>query len=776
MGVGATEAWERAGGRVSVSRSPRSRARRIRALATSLLALLAVSFPPHARGADDEVPTPRARAVLVAEAPVIDGVLDDAIWSESPVYDAFTQVEPVQGAAPSQRTEMRILTDGETLYIGLRAWDDEPDRIVVNRMGRDELFFYDDHFLITLDPFLNRRSGYFFLVNPAGGRRDGTFERDVSEPNWDGIWYADARIDAEGWTAELAIPFRTLALRPGADEWGLNVSRRVRRSNEESRWADPFVQRFMINMTRAGVLEGMSVASQGVGLDVVPSMSVQGVHDELAVPDNRDKLRLEPSFDAFYRILPGLTGSVTVNTNFGQTEIDDAQVNLTRFELFFPEKRSFFLQDSGIFNFGGLESENGIPFFSRRIGLDANVEPVRLLGGGKITGRVGRFNVGLLSIQQDRNQGVDDTNLAVARVAADVFDGSTMGVLLTHGDPRSDDENLLVGGDFNLRTNRIIENRYVTGSLWLQETFSEEPGRAYGSRSTAFGGELAYPNDIVNWRLTYKEFQPGFDPALGFVNRTDIRFYDALARYRIRRTAGFARTIDFELNPDLTTNRDDEVQLVNARIVPLRLTTTWEDILEVFVYHTWERVPSAFFVAPHVGVPAGTYSTSGAYVQLDSSQARAVRVILRIGYGSLYDGEVLRGRAVVEWRPSAHLQLSAEIDERRLWNLESCFGSTAASGTCDAIASPAVVRPVDFLLHLARVRAQVNFSPDVSWSTVVQWENVTDSLTAQSRIRWIIEPGRELFFVVGQDFDASPDAFRVGETAVTAKLSWTFRF
>lgn len=701
------------------------------------------------------------------EVPILDGSLKDAVWERAEIADDFEQVEPVPGGRPSFRTEMRVLTDGDTLFIGLRAYDDDPDGIVVNRMGRDEFFFWDDHFLLSIDPFRDRRNGYFFLVNAVGGRRDGSIERDSTESNWDGIWYAAAQIDEGGWSAEIAIPFKTLPFRPGSDEWGLNVERRVRRSNESMRWADASLERLSTNMSRAGALEGMRAARRGIGLDVIPSMSVVGLHDERA---NRDKLRLEPSFDAFYRLLPGLTASVTANTDFRQTEVDDAQLNLTRFELFFPEKRSFFLQDSGIFDFGGLDTENGIPFFSRRIGLDRNLDDVRLLGGGKITGRVGRFNVGLVSIQQDRNLGLDDRNLSVARVSANVLEGSTLGLLLTHGDPRSRNGNLVAGADFNLRSNEIVQGRYVTGSLFLLQNFDEEEGRAYGQRSTGWGGELAYPNDHVNWRVAFRDYQNGFDPKLGFVNRSDIRLYEGSYRYRIRRSRGIVRTVDFEARPSLTTDRDDETQLTNWGFIPIRITTGFGDVIETFVYQAFERVPVSFPLADHVFVPSGVYSTAGGYVQVESSQARPFQVLLRLGYATLYTGEIARARLAVEWRPSPHWLLAAELDERQLWSFESCRGAVACDG------SPGTTRTSAFALRLARVRVGINFTPDLSWSTLVQYENRTDALAAQSRIRWIVEPGREIFFVVGQDFDASPSDFRVTSTEIIAKASWTFRF
>lgn len=724
-------------------------------------------------GSEGDPAPPEARAVLVDEAPVLDGVLDDPVWQQAEPIGDFTQVEPKNRAPGTFATEVRILTDGESLFIGFRGYDAEPDRIVANRLGRDELFFYDDHLLVSIDPSHNHRTGYFFLVNPRGGRRDGSFERDIVEANWDGIWYAQARIDAEGWTAEIAIPFRTVALQEGADTWGLNLSRRVRRMNEEVRWADPVLQRFPTNMDRAGDLHGLSVASQGIGLDVVPAATVRGLHDEIK---NRDKLAVEPIFDAFYRVTPSLTAAVTANTDFAQTEVDDAQVNVTRFDLFFPEKRSFFLQDTGIFNFGGLTAENGIPFFSRRIGLDSDLDSIRLLGGGKLTGRAGPMNLGFLSIQQDNNQGVEDTNLSVARASMNVFDQSSVGMILTHGNPRSEDHNLLAGADLNLRSNRLIEDRVVTANLWHQETFSENEHENYGDRSSGWGAEVAYPNDRINWLVGASELQRGFNPALGFVNRTDIRRYDGSYRRRFRSGTRAIRTFDVQTTNFVVTDRNDEVESVVIGLFPMRIANQRDDVLDFYVFASYEDVPRAFFIAPHLGVPAGTYTTWGTYLELFTSQARALRAEIRAGYGGLYDSDSARGRVLVEWRPSVHWMISAEMDERWILGLGACRAETAAAGTCTANAGTDVLRTTDAPIHLARLRLQINFTPDLAWSTIAQYENVTDAFGMQSRIRWIVTPGRELLLVVGQDFDAAPDDFRVRRTRPAAKLSWTYRF
>jgi len=713
---------------------------------------------------------PRVRAVLVEEPPIVDAELDDPAWQQAELVTDLTQVEPKQGAPPSFRTEIRIVTDGDTLFVAMRAYDPDPDAIVVNRMARSEMFFYDDNFNVNLDTFHDHRSGYFFQVNPVGGRRDGTFEGDVFEENWDGIWYAKATIDEAGWRAEIAIPFKTLGFVEGKDVWGLNLTRRIRRFNEDNRWADPTIQRLSINMAQAGELHGMSVARTGIGLDVVPSMSVGGVHDEFK---NRDKLITEPSLDAFYRVLPSVTASVTANTDFAQTEVDDTQVNLTRFALFFPEKREFFLREKGLFDFGGLENENGIPFFSRRIGLDDDIQPIRLLGGGRVTGRVGRYRIGLLDVQQDGDEGFGDTNLGVARISRTIFQESAAGVILTHGDPASNDENLLAGADINFRSSRLIPNRSISVNGWVQQDFR---GEAYGDRSSAFGGSVIYPNDRVNFKLKYKEFQKGYDPALAFVNRTDVRGYEGEYRFRFRQATGPVRMYDILTTANVFTDRDDVAETAAFNFSPIRITSPMEDLFEVKFVYLYDDVPRPFFLTRHIGVVPGEYHGHSGLVEYTMSQARPLRVKLTAAVGTFYDGWGWRFAPTFEWRPSMHWLLALELDERHFADFYACKGSTIGTAECTEEAQGPWRRHTGFETRLVRVRVQIAFTTELSWSTLVQYDNLSNGLSAQSRLRWIITPGREFFLVVGQDFDATPGDLRVRQTQPVAKLRWTYRF
>ncbi|MBW2497390.1 MAG: hypothetical protein JRF61_08980, partial [Deltaproteobacteria bacterium] len=497
--------------------------------------------------------------------------------------------------------------------------------------------------------------------------------------------------------------------------------------------------------------------------------------------DDKQNIDPEPSFDARYRLLPSLTASATVNTDFSQTAVDDRQINFTRFALFFPERREFFLQDAGIFSFGGLDQQNGLPFFSRRIGLADDGETIRLHGGGKVTGRVGRFNIGALNIQQDGNAGVRDTNLSVVRMSANVLEESKVGFIVTHGDPLSNDSNLLGGLDFNYRSNDLVADRVVAGTAWVQQSFSGDSSSDYSNRSSAFGGEISYPNDIVNWKLGYRELQGGFNPALGFANRTDIRRYEGNYRYRFRPAASTIRTFDVRVTGELTTDRDDEAQTAILNFLPLRITTQIEDSIELRISHLYENLAAPFYITDHIGIRPKDYHYTGAVLQITTSRNRKLSGALALGYGGFYDTTAYRISPSISWRPSAHFVLAIEHDERQYFGMKACNGAVDDLGNplnCepDPITGNSSKRTTDFVTRVSRVRMKINFTPDISWETITQYDNVSDAWGAQSRFRWIIEEGRDLFLTVAQNFDASPGDFRVGQTESAVKLRWTFRF
>ena len=676
------------------------------------------------------------------------------------MIDDFTQVEPNPGTAPSERTEIRILVDRETLYFGISCYDREPDLIVARRMQRDDFFFLEDSVSITIDTFHDRRNGFLFQTKPRGGRRDGSFEGRNFESNWDGIWSAKAQITSEGWFAEIAIPFKTLPFKPGGEIWGVNFARVIKRRGETVRWADPSVERRLTDMAEAGFLEGMASAQEGlgVGLDVVPAGTLRRVDDPI---EDRHFTKYTPSLDAFYRIVPSLTASLTVNNDFGATAVDERRVNLNRFGLFFPEKREFFLRDSGIFNFGDLRRENGLPYFSRKIGLSAQGKAIPLPVGGKVAGRLGRFNIGVMDILQKGRGDIDDSNLFVGRVSMNILGESTIGTIVTNGDPLSNEDNTLVGFDFNFRNSTWGGDRVVEASVWNQNTFS--PG--VESSQSAYGVSLRYPNDKINWDMSFREFGEGFNPALGFVNRLGIRRYEGAWRYRWR-PAGDIKTIDARVSGRVTTDRSNDVETVVFAIRPLVLTTDIDDRVELRWVHFHDVVEDPFPIGD-VFIPVGTYDYDQGTVFMRTSNARPVRGTLDLGGGTFRDGTTLRVVPSIEWRPSQHWLLSLSYRVNQFW----IPGQRELS---DGSLGP--IEDQNFSTQLAQMKVFISFTPDITWNTTVQWDNVSESMGLNSIFRWIITPGSDLFIVFNQDFVTEDGELIAGRTEPLIKLDWTFRF
>jgi hypothetical protein len=414
-------------------RTGSSRRRRpLCAVRCALAALALGAAPAHAEAADSSAAsesTPKREISPTAalhklpdgvRPPKIDGRLDDAAWQLATALGAFTQQTPREGAEPTFRTDVKITYDAQYLYIAVRAWDPEPAKLITKVMRRDTTQRTDDRILLAIDSFHDKRNGYLFATNPNSARFEGLIENNQTlRTEWDGIWFARARTDAEGWTCELALPFQSLAFDPAQTTWGFNIIRTLRRFNEESRWASWRQNKSPLDMSEAGTLTGIAGIVPGIGLDVMPYGAVGGFLERNVDPltgalEHRDYATLDPGLDVFYKVTPSVTGALTFNTDFSDSDVDARQVNLDRFALFFPETRDFFLQDAGIFDFGGLGEDdgvddisnpNGMPFFTRSIGIYsdplgvADSEILDIRAGAKLTGRVGRLNFGVMNVQ-----------------------------------------------------------------------------------------------------------------------------------------------------------------------------------------------------------------------------------------------------------------------------------------------------------------------------------------------------------------------------------------
>src|SRR5210317_227563 len=549
--------------------------------------------------------------------PVIDGKLDDAVWRATEYVDDFHQTSPGDGTAPTERTLVRVTYDDEFLYIAANMLDSEPQAIQAKQMIQGQLFRSDDRFWVTLDSFNNKRNDYFFQVNANGVRRDALRENNARFiDEWATIWHAESQMHADGWSTEIAIPFKSISFAPESDTWGINFGRGVVRKQEYTIWSS--YQREWWP-AYGGEIQGIGEIEQGRGLDVVPSVNLTQQRDLVL---NESDNGFEPSLDVRYRITPSLSATLTLNTDFSTAEIDEQQVALDRFSLFFPEKRDFFLQDAGIFEFGNIDT-NGRPFFSRRIGLSEDGEEVRIEGGAKLTGRVGDFNVGALAIRQEAHGDITAQDLFVARGSYNVLEESAVGFIVTHGDPASDKDNSVIGVDFLYRNSEGPFGEILTGKFWAQQSRSD--GLVGNER--AYGINVEIPSDKLEAYVEAQHIEENFSPALGFVNRVGIRNYGAGMRYRTRPEQGPIRAINHRIDALLVTDMDGAVLSRMTAIEPVSFYSHADD----YLFFRWERrhedVRSDFELFDRLDVPAGKYDFDRYRAELRSGVQRPLRVV-----------------------------------------------------------------------------------------------------------------------------------------------------
>jgi Domain of unknown function (DUF5916) len=695
------------------------------------------AVPIAAQNAATDAPALRA-APLVAGMR-IDGRLDEPAWLAADSIATLTQIEPTQGSAPSARTIVRVLAGADAIVIGIRADDATPSGIVSFARERDAALTNEDHVKIVLDTYRDGRSGYVFAINPNGARYDALVsgQGESENANWDAVWEAATERTATGWSAEIRIPVRSILFRPGLDTWGFNVQRRIQRLLETDRWAGTSRNWKVTQTFRAGHLTGLPPFALGLGLSVRPSF-VSG----FAVAERQAPAvgNAAASLDATQLLGANTLASLTVNTDFAETEVDTRRTNLTRFPLVFPEKRTFFLQGADIFDFGIGVGDDARPFFSRRIGLlNGNEVPIRV--GGKVSGRSGATNYGALIVHTGQADALSaDSNptqstLGVLRLRRNVLRESSVGMLATFGDPRARAHSFTGGVDATFQTSRFRGNKNLLVGAWALET------QRAGLRGTheAFGATIDYPNDLWDLNATYKSLGSGFDPSLGFVPRPDVQMLNVSAVYQPRprrRIAGMrVRQMENEFFGSLVAGHDNRWQSYRAFFAPVNWRLETGDRFEGNIVPVGERLLAPFEIVDGVTIPAGTYHWRRFRLEGGLAQKRRLSGQASFWFGDFYNGTLRESILTAAWKPSSLfiMELSATHN----------VGSLPA-GT--------------FTQDLIGTRVRMNVSPDLQVNSYVQYDNESDSFGANTRLRWTFSPLGDLFIVYNHNLRHDIDA------------------
>jgi len=703
---------------------------------------------PSASATAQEVQPPTLRVGILPDDLVVDGRFNETAWAMADVTDAFLQSDPDEGAAPTARTVVRVLAGAKALAIGVECDDPDPKGIVSFSVRRDAPLTQEDHIRIVLGPFMDGRSGYVFAVNPSGARYDGLINPgDASEnADWDGIWEAATARTTTGWTAEIRIPMQTLTFRPGLREWHFNVQRRIQRRLETDRWAFPARQYLVTQTSRAGLLTGLPDFTQGLGLSVRPAITTGG---GVPAPAARVQGDAQPSLDVTQRLGTDLLASLTVNTDFAETEVDTRRTNLTRFPLFFPEKRTFFLEGADTFSFGLGLGQDVIPFFSRTVGLVNGIE-VPIIAGGKVNGHVGDTNVGALVVGTNGQPGVapDASLLGAARIKQNIGRESWVGAIATMGDPIHRGGAALGGLDFTYSTSRFRRNKNLRIGGWALETRRND---LRGDRSAA-GLTLSYPNDKWEALFDYKRIGPGFDPSLGFVPRRDVQLFNVELNNHARIARGPFQQLTHEFQPFVATDLTGRWESYRVFMAPLNWRFRTGDRVEFNVNPTGERLEAPFTVS-NVTIPPGAYQWRQYRLELATAQKRRLYNQFTWWFGGYYGGKLDQVIWTGAWNPIAlfTVEFTGERDMGRL---------------------PAG----DFTTTLVGNRLRVNLSPDLSIASYVQYDTESESVGTNTRLRWTFRPVADLFVVYNHNVRSILDRWQLDSNQFLIKVQYAFRY
>ena len=664
----------------------------------------------------------------VETGPDIDGHLDEEVWLAAAIIDDFVQQEPSEGDPATERTVVRLIYDANALYVGVEAYDSQPDGVIATERRRDsQRLFDEDNFQIILDTFHDRRSGYMFVTSPLGAK----LEQQVSEEgeggwrgnssninvNWDGVWDVATRRTDEGWVAEIAIPMVTLRF-PKAEQqvWGVNFMRNIRRKNEQVFWAPISKEYQLTRLSLAGTMTGISSVSRGLDLRVTPYVLAGGRHD-------RAVTRLDGSgfgdvgLDVKYGVASGLNLDLTLNTDFAQVEVDEQQVNLTRFPLFFPEKRDFFLENAGMFTIGSRTGGFGRIadlFFTRRIGLSDGGQPVPIVGGARLTGKVNRHNIAVMNITTQEAFGEPGENFFVGRYSRDILARSKVGALVINKDEVSGGShyNRTIAADTTLALHR---NFVMNGFIAKTET----PGISSGDMASYVRGTWLSPSFSIYGE--YIDLQDNFNAEVGFIPRVGIRTSKFHGEWDVRPGKWNIRMVDPMWN--LTYTTDQHNRLLTRRTHNM-VGTYFEDGSSVVVYFNdhFEQLDLPFRIRPDVMIPAGAYRFGEWVFSYTTDPSRRLYGQTRYSPQTFFNGTRTDVQATLGVRVTSSIAAEARFNRS---DIDLPGGA--------------------FVADLASVTFDLALSPDVTLRTLSQYNSTTHEISTSIRFNWIYSPGSDIY-------------------------------
>jgi hypothetical protein len=700
------------------------------------------------------------RAFRLAEPLTVDGVLDDPVYDQVPAAEGFTQQEPDEGAPVSESTRVWVLYDADSIYIAAELEEDHPDEFMTNEMRRDQRNIgWGDSFSVILDTFYDRRNGFLFHTNSVGALYDAqvTDERNTNA-DWNTVWWVRTERLEHGWTVEMRIPFRSLRYAAGgAQLWGINFRRLIKHANERS-YLTPTPQAYdrfgLLRLSNAATLVGLEAPAGSRRMELKPYAIGSQSHAPLR--DINEEWSGDVGADFKFGVTDGLTADVTWNTDFAQVEDDETQVNLSRFSLFYPEKREFFLEGQGVFDFGGRETrffggptDVPIPFFSRSIGISGG-SAVPILGGARLHGRAGAYQMGLMNIQTSDIGALDveSTNFSAFRIKRDLFARSNIGVIATHRNISADGSgsNSLYGmdGNFAPTENLQVNTFYMATS---------EPGVETGRQAASYMGQVRYDTDLIDVEAQRLYLGEDFNPGMGFIRRRNFTKNGGSFMFAPRpRGIEAVRQFEFEVEANNYERPGGELE---TREYQFDARAVFESSDRLMFDHTIteERLLDGFDLSDEVAVPAGNYRFSRSGVRIRMGSHRKVSGMFRYEFGDFFGGT---RQEVSYWG-------RAELNER--FSLEpniSLNWITVPGG--------------DVTAQVSRLRVTYTVSPRSFLGALVQYNSAAQLVSANVRFRWEYSPGSDVFVVFSSNRDGDDGLSGLSDRAVVVKFTRLFRF
>jgi hypothetical protein len=679
--------------------------------------------------------------------PAIDGKLDDLCWKGAPMIDEFYQREPREGEPLTERTEVFICYDDHNIYFGIKCYQ-PTETVYAKEMKFDASYGTDDRFAILLDTYSDHRTAYFFGINALGGREDAIIHNNSMNRSWDGLWMGKTTITDEGWQAEIAMPFKSLGFDKNSDRWGLAMNRFITKKREWGSWPVGNINASQFSIAEAGIIEGLEGMTQGVGLDISPYF-LSGFDTKI---DTKTKFKVNAGVDVYYQIAPNLKASLSVNTDFAETEADNRQINLTRFNIRLSEKRNFFLDGSNYFSFGpdmGSAAPSGKiePFFSRRVGLDDSGTPIPVNYGAKLTGKIKNWNIGMLHVSDARSYG--NSNFSVARVSHNIGRQSSIGMISTFGNANDSTRNIVGGLDLKLASSRFRGNKDIAFVLFGLKSNTE----SVDGKDFSWGATFSYPNDFLNFRLGHLQIGGDFVAGMGYVPRTDIKETFGSLTIGPRLNKWGIRKYSFGGSFDYVTDFNNKLQSQGFSIDPVGILFESGERFSYSVEREYDFLENDFNIYSSYVIPAGEYNWWRNQLSLSTEGSRDVSGRISYGFGDFYTGRRNTFGLTVNWKIV----------------IPVFVGGTLSSNIVK-------LPEGEFVANIYQLNANLLVSPNLTLYNFVQYDSKSQVIGWQSRFQWILKPGNEILLVWNSGFKQPLERYVMNESAMRFKLKYNIRF